>query len=259
MGVEQFRDQLTVVLHNPQRQINIAATVRAMMNMGIRRLRLVTPREYEPTLIEHVAHRSGEVVAGIEVFETLAAALHDVTWAIGTTARHRDTPLPPEELRSAAPGVVAKAWDGQHIALVFGPEDNGLQQAELDHCQQYITIATDPDYASLNLAQAVLLVCYELNMVAPPQRDDQRVEYPPATVGAIDEFVVLMEQALREINFFKSPSAASKIRSLRSMTHRAQPNGREIMLLAAIAHEAISYVRKLRALAGVDITNIRNR
>lgn len=259
MTVTNFRDQLTVVLHNPQRQINIAATVRAMMNMGIRRLRLVTPREYEPELIEHVAHRSGDVVAGIEVYDTLAAALHDITWAVGTTARHRDTPLPPEEMRSAAPGIVTKAWEGQRVALVFGPEDNGLQQAELDHCQQYVTIATDPDYASLNLAQAVLLVCYELNMVVPPERQDQRITYPPATVGAIDDFVILMEQALREINFFKSPSAPSKIRSLRSMTHRAQPNGREIQLLAAIAHEAISYVRKLRKLAGIDITNIRDR
>jgi tRNA/rRNA methyltransferase len=92
--VTTFRDQITVVLHNPQRQINIAATVRAMMNMGIRHLRLVTPREYEPELIEHVAHRSADVVERIEVFASLPAALHDITWAIGTTARHRDTPLP---------------------------------------------------------------------------------------------------------------------------------------------------------------------
>ena len=245
--VPNFRDQLTVVLHNPQRQINIAATVRAMMNMGIRNLRLVTPREYEPDLIEHVAHRSADVVEKIEVYDSLPAALHDITWAIGTTARHRDTPLPPQEMRAVAPSVVAKAYEGQRIALVFGPEDNGLQQTELDHCQQFVTIATDPDYASLNLAQAVLLVCYELNMTNPPERVDQRILYPPATVGAIDAFVVLMEQALREINFFKSPSAPSKIRSLRSMTHRAQPNAREIMLLAAIAHELISYVKKLRS------------
>jgi TrmH family RNA methyltransferase len=245
--VTTFRDHITVVLHNPQRQINIAATVRAMMNMGISHLRLVTPREYEPELIEHVAHRSADVVERIEVFASLPAALHDITWAIGTTARHRDTPLPPQELRSVAPSVVAKAIEGQRIALVFGPEDNGLQQAELDHCQQFVTIATNPDYASLNLAQAVLLVCYELNMTQPPERVDQRIVYPPATVGSIDAFVELLEHALREINFFKSPSAPSKMRSLRSMTHRAQPNAREIMLLTAIAHELISYVKKLRS------------
>ncbi len=245
--INSFRDQIMVVLHNPHRQINIAATVRAMMNMGLRHLRLVTPREYEPELIEHVAHRSAAFVASIEVYDSLPAALHDITWAIGTTARHRDTPLPPQELRAVAPSVVEKALQGQRVALVFGPEDNGLQQAELDYCQQFVTIATDPDYASLNLAQAVLLVCYELNMTEPPQRIDQRIVYPPATVGAIDAFIVLLEQAMREINFFKSPSAPSKMRSLRSMTHRAQPNAREIMLLTAIAHELISYVKKLRS------------
>jgi tRNA C32,U32 (ribose-2'-O)-methylase TrmJ len=84
-------------------------------------------------------------------------------------------------------------------------------------------------------------------MTQPPERVDQRIVYPPATVGAIDAFVVLLEHALREINFFKSPSAPSKMRSLRSMTHRAQPNAREIMLLTAIAHELISYVKKLRS------------
>ena len=245
--VANFRDQLTVVLHNPQRQINIAATVRAMMNMGIQHLRLVNPREYEPDLIEHVAHRSAGVVEKIEIYDSLPAALHDVTWAVGTTARHRETPTPPQEMRASAPSIVAKAHAGQRIALVFGPEDNGLQQAEIELCQQFVTIATDPDYASLNLAQAVLLVCYELNMTSPPERVDQRILHPPATVGSIDAFVVLLEQALREINFFKSPSAPYKIRSLRSMTHRAQPNAREIVLLAAIAHELISYVKKLRS------------
>ncbi len=241
-----FRDAITVILYHPQRQINVASTVRAMKNMGFRRLRLVNPREYEPELIEQVAHRSQDVVDAIEVYPTLHEALHDLTWVVGTTARHRDTPLPPLELRQSVPSIVQKTAEGHQVGLLFGPEDNGLQQAELDQCQQFVTIATDPTYASLNLAQAVLLVCYEVHMAEPPVRPDRRITYPPAPLPRIDEFVATLEEALRAIDFFKSPSAPAKMRSLRSLTHRAQPNAREIMLLQAICREAIKYIDKLR-------------
>jgi TrmH family RNA methyltransferase len=244
--MSNFRDDMCVVLYHPMRQINIASTVRAMKNTGFHRLRLVNPREYVPEHIEQVAHRSQDVVDAIEVYPDLWSALHDVTWVVGTTARHRDMPQPPRELRAAVPDIVRKATTGARVALLFGPEDNGLQQAELDVCQEFITIATDPSYASLNLAQAVLLVCYELHMAEPPQRPAPKITYPPAPVGRIDEFVQTMEQALREIDFFKSPSAPAKMRSLRSLTHRAQPNAREIMLLQAICREAIKYIGKLR-------------
>lgn len=240
-----YRDAITVVLHHPMRQINIASSVRALKNMGLRQLRLVAPREYEPELIEQVAHRSHDVVANIAVYDTLAAALHDMQWVVGTTARVRDTPLPPEDIRGAMPAIAHKAANGQRVALVFGPEDNGLQQAELDLCHQFITIATDPAYASLNLAQAVLLVCYELHMVAPPVRASTRITYPPASSARIEEFLQTLETTLRHIDFFKSPNAHAKMRSLRSMTHRAQPNGREIMLLQAICREAIKVIQGL--------------
>lgn len=241
-----YRDAITVVLHHPMRQVNIASSVRAMKNMGLRQLRLVAPREYAPELIEQVAHRSEDVVSRITVYDTLAAALHDMHWVVGTTARIRDTPLPPDDIRTAMPAIAHKATSGQRVALVFGPEDNGLQQAELDLCHQFITIATDPEYASLNLAQAVLLVCYELHMVAPPVRESTRITYPPASSDRIEEFLQTLELALRHIDFFKSPSAHAKMRSLRSMTHRAQPNGREIMLLQAICREAIKVIQRLQ-------------
>lgn len=244
--MKSFRDNVCVILYHPMRQINIASAVRAMKNTGFRRLRLVNPREYDPAAIEQVAHRSQDVVDAINVYPTLQAALHDIQWVVGTTARHRDTPQPPDELRTAVPTIAERAQAGAQVALLFGPEDNGLQQAELDVCQQFVTIATDPDYASLNLAQAVLLVCYELHMYAPPTRPAPKITYPPATLERIDEFVHTMELALREIDFFKSPSAPAKMRSLRSLTHRAQPNAREIMLLQAICREAIKYIRALR-------------
>lgn len=237
-----YRDAITVVLHHPQRQINIASSVRALKNMGLRRLRLVTPREYAPELIEQVAHRSQDVVEAIQVYDTLAEALRDMTWVVGTTARVRDTPLPPQDIRVAVPAIIEQASSGHQVALLFGPEDNGLQQAELDQCHQFITIATDPSYASLNLAQAVLLVCYEVHMAVPPTRDSKRIVYPPAAAERIEEFLQTLEQALRQIDFFKSPSAPAKMRSLRSLTHRAQPNGREIMLLQAICREAIKFI-----------------
>jgi TrmH family RNA methyltransferase len=245
-SMNTYRDAVTVVLHHPMRQVNIASSVRAMKNMGLRQLRLVAPREYTPELIEQVAHRSEDVVSRITVHDTLADALHDMQWVVGTTARIRDTPLPPDDIRGAMPQIAQRAANGQRIALLFGPEDNGLQKAELDLCHQSITIDTDPEYASLNLAQAVLLVCYELHMVVPPVRESTRITYPPASSARIEEFLQTLEQTLRHIDFFKSPSAHAKMRSLRSMTHRAQPNGREIMLLQAICREAIKVIQRLQ-------------
>jgi TrmH family RNA methyltransferase len=234
---------LIVVLHRPQQVRNIGAAVRAMKNMGLARLRLVQPAPFDPADILGIAHRSEDILAQLEVFETLDDALADARFVAGTTGRPRAGArvLTPRE---AAPQLLARATHGP-LALVFGPEDNGLANQELDRCHLALTIPTDPAYPSLNLAQAVLLVAYELRLAAgqtPPSASSRPL--PAATAAQLEALFVAAERALWGIEFFKGPGAEAILRTLRSLVHRAEPDEREAKLLAAMCVEALHFLRR---------------
>jgi TrmH family RNA methyltransferase len=160
-------DNIVVVLHRPQRLVNIAGTVRAMKNTGLARLRLVDPAEYDPYDIAGIAHRSEDLLAETQVFATLDEALADAIFVVGTSARPRTSATRTSTPREFAAEIRQHAREGP-VVLLFGPEDNGLDNPALDRCDALLTIPVDPAYRSLNLAQAVLLVCYEIWMTAPP-------------------------------------------------------------------------------------------
>ena len=162
---------LAVVLVSPKTPGNMGAAARAMLNMGARDLRLVAPRgdHLAAAALAMAVHAEG-VLRGAKLYPTLADALADRDLCVGTTARQRaDLPGPqhPAHLRS----LVRAA---QTPALVFGPEESGLSNEDLQLCQLSVRVPT-AEYASLNLAQAVLLVCYEFlqgeqDLADPPQR-----------------------------------------------------------------------------------------
>jgi TrmH family RNA methyltransferase len=235
------RDQMAVVLHRPQKLVNIAGVVRAMKNMGLRRLRLVQPAEYDPYDIAGIAHRSDDLLAATQIFDTLDDALADCVYVVGTSARphtllRRLTP------RAAAPDLLARAAHGP-VALLFGPEDNGLTNADLDRCHALLQIPTDPGYASLNLAQAVLLVAYELWMAGDPPPPAAPAQ-PPASAAQLERLFATAEEALWAVEFFKAHLAEGMLRTLRSLAHRAEPSAREAALLTAICMETINYLRR---------------
>ncbi|MGH7720255.1 MAG: RNA methyltransferase, partial [Gemmatimonadaceae bacterium] len=154
-----------VVLVEPQDPVNIAATVRAMKNMGIHALRLVRPAPYEPSRIEGVAHDTADLVAGIRHFDSLDDAIADCVRVAGFTARRRAAKRAAATPRDAALDLIAHAPAGT-VALLFGREDHGLPNAALDRAHLVVTIPTT-GHASLNLAQAVLIALYELHLAAP--------------------------------------------------------------------------------------------
>ena len=227
-------DRFVVVLHRPRDAVNIGGVVRAMKNTGLARLRLVDPVPFEAGTITGIAHRSEDVLGRLELFDDLDAALADATYVVGTTARARgDHPLR-RDLRAFAPELRQHAQLGT-VALLFGSEDNGLDNAALDRCTAIMSLPVHPAYPSLNLAQAVLLVGYELWNAMP--LDLPAVRPPtPATAGEIETLFAETEQALNAIGFFKySPTSA--MRSLRQIAARAVLDAREAALLAAIARE----------------------
>lgn len=244
---EQQQDpfaNIIVVLHRPRKLINIAGTIRAMKNMGLRRLRLVQPAEYIPADIAGIAHRSEDVLATTSLHENLDAALADAIYVAGTTARPRAPRVPVAAPRELAPDLLARTAAGP-VALLFGPEDNGLTSADLDRCHAILSIPADPAYASLNLAQAVLLVAYELRLAserpapAAPQRS-----FPPASAAELEGLFDAIERALWGIEFFKAHLSEGMMRTIRSLVHRAEPDAREAALLKAMGRETLNFLRR---------------
>jgi TrmH family RNA methyltransferase len=235
--------RIIVVLHRPQRLVNIAGSIRAMKNMGLHRLRLVAPGEYDAHDIAGIAHRCEDILAQTSIVDTLDAALADCQLVVGTSARQRDGGPLPQSPRDAAGMIRATARDAT-VALVFGPEDNGLSARDLDRCHALIRIPTAPDYASLNLAQAVLLVCYEIAhdhaspLPAAPRNASS------ASAEQLEQLFASIEQALWAVDFFKAHLASGMMRSVRQLVYRAAPTAREASLLTAMCRETIHALRR---------------
>lgn len=243
-------DRIRIVLWQPQDLVNIAATIRVMKNFGLGHLRLVQPAEWDEWRIEGIAHDTADLVERTEIFETLEDAIGDCEFVAAMTARERRAKRVVGRPRDSAADILARAArpDGAPIAILFGREDRGLTNTELDRCHLAITIPTDPGYTSLNLAQAVLVIAYELWMASegsdqefkPPRRDA-----PPANVHLLERTFEDAERALWAIDFFKSRQTESVMRSLRELFRRADPDERETGLIRAISIEVVKYINRI--------------
>jgi TrmH family RNA methyltransferase len=248
-------DNIVVVLCRPQKLVNIAGAVRAMKNMGLRRLRLVRPAEYDPADITGIAHRSDDVLAGVTLHGDLDTALADAVFVAGATARPRGAVARVAAPRDLAPELLARAAAGP-VALLFGPEDNGLTNAELNRCHVTLAIPTDPAYSSLNLAQAVLIAAYELRLaIAQPRPSEVVQPQPPASAGQLEALFAAIEHALWGIEFFKAQRAEGILRTIRSLIHRSMPDAREVALLQAMCLETLHFLRR----KGIAPTNDERR
>ena len=240
-------DAVIVVLYEPQNPINIGATVRAMKNMGVSRLRLVNPVEYDAIRIEGIAHGTMDLIERIERFDNFDAAVADCVHVVGFTARRRSAKLRVIDPKAAAAEMLDAAPDGP-VAAVFGREDNGLPNEILDRVQAAVTIPTT-NHASLNLGQAVLLALYELHLaasdatrtLAPPRKDS-----PPPTQEQYEQFFKDAEDALEIIQFMKTRYPEHIMRTLRSLTFRAAPNTRELSLIRAMSIEVVNFINRTR-------------
>lgn len=242
-------ESFVIVLHRTQDIVNIAGTVRAMMNTGFERLRLVSPEIFDAYRIAGIAHGAERLLDRIEFFDSLDDALADTGRVIGTTSRRRTASYVWQHPREEAPALVelAGALDGP-VALVFGPEDRGLSNEDLDRCERLLVVPTHPNHPSLNLAQAVLLVCYELMLAA---RDTGTLPVPkrgatPATPQQMDWMFEDAEKALETIEFFKARNAPMVMRSLRAILRRSDMSGRDAALLRAMAIEVRKYFDRVR-------------
>ena len=236
MGIELER--VEVVLVRPARPANVAAACRALKNMGLHRLTLVgTSAQAIPAEGRALAYGAWDVLDGARCTATLAEAVCEASVVVGTTGRSAAAALTVRELAER----LGRSADKERLALVFGPEASGLTGQELDLCHHLVHVPADPDQPSLNLAQAVLLVAYELRLaslaasasVAPRARTPEAA----ATAGEIETALADLRRALLAIGYLNPANPDAILSELRRLLVRARVTPREIALLRGMARQ----------------------
>jgi len=227
--------KIRVVLINTTHPGNIGATARAMKVMGLMQLHLVTPKTFPDADATAMASGADDLLQNAVLHENLASALDGCSLVLGTSARLRSLSMPQMDVRKAAESALAEQ-DDQDIAILFGRERYGLTNAEIQRCHQLVHIDTNPQYGSLNLAQAVQVLGYELRMSAigdvgatiPP------TDWVPVDAGQMERFYVHLEQTLLDIEFLNPEQPKKLLMRLRRLFNRARPDQNEINILRGI-------------------------
>lgn len=227
-----------VVLVATQHPGNIGAAARAMLTMGLDQLVLVAPERFPHPQARAQAAGALAVVESARVVATLEEAVADCGWVVATSARPRhlgDEPLTPWDL---AREVAARAPHAA-IALVFGAERIGLTNAQLDRCHRVAMIPANPDYSSLNLAQAVQVMCWELRkatLAEVPSVSPKAglADYAPPAAAEMERFYEHLQRVLLATGFLDPANPRALMRRLRQFFNRAHPDRNELNILRGV-------------------------
>lgn len=214
---------------------NIGSAARAMKTMGLRRLVLVAPQYFPHAVATELAAGADDILEEVLVVDTLAAALADCQLVIAASARPRDIDLPGLIPRTAAELVDFKS-DYTEVAFVFGRERSGLTNAELLMSHYHLMIPSNPDYCSLNLAQAVQIIAYELYLCVSSELSlplRQKIE-PLAKSADIELFYEHLKELLIAIDFLKLSNPKKLLQRLRRLFNRVKLEQSEVNILRGI-------------------------
>ncbi len=227
---------IRIVLINTSHPGNIGAVARAMKTMGLSKLMLVEPQQFP--CAEATARASGadDLLARAVVCADLDTALAGCQWVVGASARLRKIPVPPVLPRDCAAQVRVESEQAE-VALLFGREQSGLTNEELDRCHALVHIPTDPAYGSLNLAMAVQVLAYEVRMVhlegwQPPQEIGEQT--PLAGSDEVERFYGHLEQTLIDLEFLDPDNPRQLMRRLRRLFNRVRLDRNEVNILRGI-------------------------
>lgn len=234
-------DNFFFILVRPTYLGNIGSVARVLKNFGFKNMRLVAPpKNYKDAEARKMSVAAFDVLKAAQCFDSVEDALKDMNISLGTTsAFQRDcTPVSLLEI-----GPQLKRAGSNRVGIVFGDERDGLQKEELDRCQSIVCIPCNPDFSSLNLAQAVGIIAYELI------RKEQEVSHadPDALSEAIvngadaDDYFLRLNAMLSEIGFTKSFNKVSIATELRTLFNKAKPTEREFRLLDAILRKVSAH------------------
>lgn len=236
----QALEQVRIVLVEPAGPRNVGSIARVMKNMGLTQLVLVNPQcDYCGDEARQMAVHAQDILDSASQVSTLPDALVGCFRAIATTARKRYRNVAPEPPRTALPWLLE-----QPSALIFGREDKGLNNQEVEQAQRLVTLPVNPDYSSLNLAQAVGICCYELrdaslNLMSsqPPvaaQTWENSIDIP---LEDLEGYFQHLESTLLKIGYLQPHTAESRMQKFRQVYKRSQLSSQELALLRGILRQ----------------------
>jgi tRNA/rRNA methyltransferase len=210
---------------------NIGSVARAMKNLGAKELAIVGKARTRSFWARAMAVHGRDVLAETQCYESIRAAIADCTLVVGTTCRsglYRSHSRSPREV---APEIVRAAEKGK-AAILFGPEDHGLSNKDLEHCQLLVTIPTHPEYQSLNVAQAAVICLYEVyvaSMVSAGESSINRAE-----AEHVERLFDIMRNALLKIGFLDSENPEHMLLALRRIFGRAGLEDKDVRILTGM-------------------------
>jgi len=223
---------IRIVLCETSHPGNIGAAARAMKNMGLHRLILVSPAQFPHPEAMSRASGADDVLANALVVRSLEEAIKDCQWVFGTSSRDREFPWPQLTPKMAAEKI--QTQQEEQIAIVFGTERAGLTNEQLQQCDYHIAIPADPDYPSLNLAQAVQVICYEIftqdKILTLSRRAGERKE-EKATREEVEGLLSHFEETALKLNFIVQDNPKKLIPKLKRLFAKSQLDKDEINIL----------------------------
>ena len=232
---------ISIVLHRPRFPENIGAAARAISNMGIGQLIVVDPQNCDLTKICRMAtHAASDVVERMKVRDTLDKALADFNFVVGTTARlggQRKVVSSPSKLGQKLYSITHE----NQVAILFGPEDRGLTNVDIRFCDLLVNIPT-AEFSSLNLAQAVMIMCYELFRYSCGKPG----EFAPrlANRHELEAMYEQLKDALIRISFINPDNPDYFMNNLRHFFSRMQLRAKEVRIVRGICRQIIWYGKK---------------
>jgi tRNA (cytidine32/uridine32-2'-O)-methyltransferase len=234
-------NKIRIVLVNTSHPGNIGGAARALKNMGLARLVLVAPKQWPSDDALWRAASAVDVLERVKVVDTLDEAVSDCQLVVGTSARERRIPWPLVTPRECGDKVWAEVAGhfGHEVAIVFGREDRGLTNEELQKCNYHVHIPSNPEYSSLNLAAAVQVIAYEIRMSAlnvenggPMHFDDW--DMPRAEQKDLEHYYDHLLETLEELSFITAANPRQTITRLRRLYNRIRLDKMELNILRGI-------------------------
>ena len=232
-----------IVLVRPQLGQNIGKAARAMLNFGLTEMRLVAPRDGWPNPDAGPAASGADVVLEqAEVFATAQEAIADCSYVFASTVRRRDLVMPVVGPVEMADRIAASA---NRSAILFGPERSGLETEEVALADAIVTVPINPEFASLNLAQAVILLAYEWSKRADLAQPTSKNLEPPAAHGELEGLVGQLNSELEAKGYFHPPSRTEATKNtLRTIFTKTGWSSREVKAVRGIIRALVNAPRQ---------------
>jgi len=225
-------DNIRFVLVNTNHPGNIGAAARAIKTMALSRLVLVAPKDFPADEAVWRAAGGKDVLDNALVVETLDEALEGCTLVYATSARQRYIPWPLEPARTAAQNMVKHAAnDGADVAIVFGREDRGLTNEELQRCNAHLTIPGNEEYGVLNIAAAVQVVAYELHAATLNSQEEEPWDVPAASLQAVEGLYEHLLQVMERVGFYRPQYPKQMPTRIKRLLLRKQMDEMEVNML----------------------------